>query len=96
MRPGLTGLAQVSGRNSLTWADRIDFDILEKALIRLAAIDKGKADIVELRYFAGMSHQEIAEVTGTSEATVKRGWRAARAWLLDALNADKDVRNAEE
>lgn len=77
-------------------ADRIDFDILEKALIRLAAIDKGKADIVELRYFAGMSHQEIAEVTGTSEATVKRGWRAARAWLLDALNADKDVRNAEE
>lgn len=76
-------------------ADRIDFDILEKALIRLAAIDKGKADIVELRYFAGMSHQEIAEVTGTSEATVKRGWRAARAWLLDALNADKDVRNAE-
>jgi len=76
-------------------ADRIDFDILEKALIRLAAIDKGKADIVELRYFAGMSHQEIAEVTGTSEATVKRGWRAARAWLLDALNADKDVRNSE-
>ncbi|HPE46832.1 MAG TPA: ECF-type sigma factor [Hyphomonas sp.] len=74
-------------------ADRIDFDILEKALIRLAAIDKAKADIVELRYFAGMSHQEIAEVTGTSEATVKRGWRAARAWLLDALEADKQVRD---
>ncbi len=64
---------------------RVDFDVLEKALIRLAAIDKEKADIVELRYFGGMSHQEIAEVTGTSESTVKRGWRAARAWLLDAL-----------
>lgn len=75
-------------------ADRIDFDILEKALIRLAAIDKAKADIVELRYFAGMTHEEIAEVTGTSEATVKRGWRAARAWLLDALSADKEVRDA--
>ncbi|MCA8902195.1 MAG: sigma-70 family RNA polymerase sigma factor [Hyphomonas sp.] len=75
-------------------ADRIDFDILEKALIRLSAIDKAKADIVELRYFAGMTHEEIAEVTGTSEATVKRGWRAARAWLLDALTADKQVRDA--
>ena len=68
---------------------RIEFDILEKALIRLSAIDKEKADIVELRYFGGMSHQEIAEVTGTSEATVKRGWRAARAWLLDALAEDQ-------
>lgn len=70
-------------------ADRIDFDVLEKALIRLAAIDKEKADIVELRYFGGMSHQEIAEVTGTSESTVKRGWRAARAWLLDAMSNDE-------
>nr|WP_321362480.1 ECF-type sigma factor [uncultured Hyphomonas sp.] len=69
-------------------ADRVDFDVLEKALIRLAAIDKQKADIVELRYFGGMSHQEIAEVTGTSESTVKRGWRAARAWLLDAMATD--------
>ena len=70
-------------------SDRIDFDVLEKALIRLAAIDKEKADIVELRYFGGMSHQEIAEVTGTSESTVKRGWRAARAWLLDAMATDE-------
>ncbi len=74
--------------------ERIDFDILEKALIRLAAIDREKAEIVELRYFAGMSHQEIAEVTGSSESTVKRGWRAARAWLLDALAEDKRVRDA--
>ena len=75
-------------------SERIDFDVLEKALIRLAAIDKEKADIVELRYFAGMSHQEIAEVTGSSESTVKRGWRAARAWLIDALQEDRRVRNA--
>jgi RNA polymerase sigma factor (TIGR02999 family) len=67
---------------------RVDFDVLEKALIRLAIFDKEKADIVELRYFGGMSHQEIAEVTGTSESTVKRSWRAARAWLLDALAED--------
>ena len=80
----VTLVTRVSGVNG----DRIDFDILEKALIRLAAIDKEKADIVELRYFGGMSHQEIAEVTGTSESTVKRGWRAARAWLLDAIAED--------
>jgi RNA polymerase sigma factor (TIGR02999 family) len=71
--------------------DRIDFDVLEKALIRLAAIDEEKAHIVELRYFGGMSHQEIAEVTGTSESTVKRGWRTARAWLLDALAEERGV-----
>ena len=69
--------------------DRIDLDVLEKALIRLAAIDKEKADIVEMRYFGGMSHQEIAEVTGTSESTVKRGWRTARAWLLSALSEER-------
>ena len=67
---------------------RLDFDILEKSLIRLNAIDSQKADIVELRYFGGLSLPEIAEVTGTSESTVKRQWRVARAWLADAITAD--------
>ena len=64
---------------------RLDIDMLEKSLIRLSAIDSEKADIVELRYFGGLSLQDIAEVTGTSESTVKRQWRLARAWLLDAI-----------
>ncbi|WP_084395934.1 ECF-type sigma factor [Henriciella aquimarina] len=67
---------------------RLDFDVLEKSLIRLNAIDSEKADIVELRYFGGLSLPEIAEVTGTSESTVKRQWRVARAWLVDAMAAD--------
>lgn len=67
---------------------QLDFDILEKSLIRLSAIDSAKADIVELRYFGGLSLPEIAEVTGTSESTVKRQWRVARAWLADAMAAD--------
>ena len=66
-------------------AQRVDIDILEKSLIRLAAIDAEKANIVELRYFGGMTLEEIAEVAGTSESTVKRQWRVARAWLLDAM-----------
>ncbi len=70
-------------------SQRLDFDVLEKSLIRLSAIDNEKADIVELRYFGGLSLPEIAEVTGTSESTVKRQWRVARAWLVDAISADQ-------
>lgn len=69
--------------------DRIEMDVLEKALIRLSVIDPEKAEIVELRYFGGMTLEEIAEIHGVSEATVKRSWRAARAWLLDCLNEAK-------
>lgn len=67
-------------------AERIETDVLEKALIRLSVIDAEKAEIVELRYFGGMTLEEIAEIQGVSEATIKRHWRAARAWLLDCLN----------
>lgn len=70
-------------------ADRIEMDVLEKALIRLSVIDEDKAEIVELRYFGGMTLEEIAEIRGVSEATVKRSWRAARAWLLDCLSEAK-------
>lgn len=66
-------------------AQAIDFDLLEKSLIRLAAIDPAKAEIVELRYFGGLTLDEISEVTGVSSSTVKRDWRVARAWLLDAM-----------
>lgn len=68
----------------------VDMDLLEKCLIRLSAIDQTRANIVELRYFGGMSTAEIAEVTGTSESTVKRDWRVARAWLLDAMSKGYD------
>lgn len=71
-------------------AQRIDMDVLEKCLIRLSVIDADKASIVELRYFGGMSLEEIAEVSGVSESTVKRQWRVARAWLLDAITSGVD------
>lgn len=72
-------------------AQRLDMDVLEKALIRLTVFDPGKAEIVELRYFGGMSLEEIAEVVGASESTVKRQWRVARAWLLDAMTEEPDA-----
>lgn len=74
--------------------NRMDLDDLDKALIRLATIDEKRAEIVELRYFGGLTLEEIAEVTGTSDSTVKRSWRAARAWLADALKTASDDRNA--
>lgn len=63
----------------------IDLFSLESALIRLGAIDRNLMELVEMRYFGGMTLADIAEVTGWSETTVKRRWRVARAWLANAL-----------
>lgn len=66
---------------------REDLLSLSHALQRLSAIDAEKARIVEMRYFGGMTVSDIAVVTGLSEPTVKRRWNAARAWLIDAIDA---------
>lgn len=54
---------------------------VDAALLRLAAVDPGKARLVELRYFAGLGVDEVAKVTGMSPRTVARDWRFARAFL---------------
>jgi RNA polymerase sigma factor (TIGR02999 family) len=54
---------------------------LDEALASLEGFDQRLARVVELKFYAGMSTAEIAEVTGTSERTVKREWSLARAWL---------------
>ncbi len=72
------------GRNA---PRHLELDALDKALIRLAVIDKQRAEIVELRYFGGLTLDEVADVLDISPATVKRSWRAARAWLLDAMQS---------
>lgn len=77
-------------RLSPSGPDRMELDVLEKSLIRLSVVDPAKAEIVELRYFGGMTLDEIAEVTNSSPSTVKRNWRVARAWLLDSLNEARD------
>jgi RNA polymerase sigma factor (TIGR02999 family) len=64
---------------------RIDLCSLESALIRLGAIDEQLTELVEMRYFGGMTVSDISIVTGWSEPTVKRRWQTARAWLTDAL-----------
>ena len=64
---------------------RLDFEHVDQALERLAAVAPEKAKVAELRYFAGLSVEETGEVLGISPATVKRHWTFARAWLYRAL-----------
>ncbi len=65
-----------------------DIEDFNEALSRLEEVDPEKARIVEQRFFAGLTIEEIAEQSGVSESTVKRQWRVARAWLLDELSQD--------
>jgi RNA polymerase sigma factor (TIGR02999 family) len=58
---------------------------LDEALTRLAQVDPRKAQVVELRFFGGLSAAESAAVLKVSEETVLRDWRLARAWLLAEL-----------
>jgi RNA polymerase sigma factor (sigma-70 family) len=62
---------------------------LDDALERLFEIDADRARVVELRFYAGLTLEEIAQTLAVSESTIVRRWRAARAWLLQAL-ADSD------
>ncbi len=65
---------------------------LDDALNALAQMDPRKARVVEMRFFAGLSVEETAEVLQVSSDTVKRDWRLARAWLLAELG---DSQNRE-
>jgi RNA polymerase sigma factor (TIGR02999 family) len=67
---------------------------LDEALTRLAEIDSRKAEVVKLRYFAGLSIDETADALGVSSATVRNDWTYARTWLrreLDRDQAEKQV-----
>jgi RNA polymerase sigma factor (TIGR02999 family) len=59
---------------------------LDDALARLEQVDARLCRVVECRHFGGLSVEETAEALGTSPATVKRDWQAARAWLRVALD----------
>lgn len=63
----------------------VDLLALDTALNELAGLDERQAQVVELRYFSGLSIEETAEVLHVSPATVKREWSMAKAWLHSAL-----------
>jgi len=69
---------------------RLDEDLLalDVALERLQAVDAHLAKVVELRYFAGLSELEIAELSQRSERSIRRDWQKARLFLLAAMRSD--------
>jgi RNA polymerase sigma-70 factor (ECF subfamily) len=69
----------------LTMHRRVDFSALDDALNDLAAIDERQSEVVQLRFFVGLSVKEIAEVLKVSERTVKQDWQFAKLWLLREL-----------
>ena len=58
---------------------------VHEALEKLATLDERKAQVVELKYFGGLNHDEIAEVLKVSTMTVRRDWVFAKTWLYDEL-----------
>lgn len=67
---------------------------IHQSLERLEELDADLARLVELRFFAGLTEEEIAELRGVSSRTVRRDWKAARAFLLRQLGTLGEVRSA--
>ncbi|HYR86250.1 MAG TPA: sigma-70 family RNA polymerase sigma factor [Terriglobia bacterium] len=70
-------------------AEQPDLADLDEALKRLHAMDSRKSDVVELRFFGGLSVKETAQVLQVSADTVMRDWRLAKVWLLRELSSEK-------
>lgn len=66
-----------------------DLVALDNALNGLAGVDQRKSQVVELRFFAGLSAGETAKVLSVSEETVKRDWKLAKLWLLREMSGEK-------
>lgn len=81
-REPLSRIATPSG------ADANDLVDLEEALTALSEIDERASRIVELRYFGGLTNEQIAEVLDTSVSTVERSWRRSRAWIKAELEGE--------
>lgn len=81
-------LDQVMGVSQNTGISLTTLISLDQALVRLKQLDQRQAQIIEMRYFAGLSLAEIAELLTISPTTIKREWRMARAWLAARLKSN--------
>lgn len=76
------GMVEDPGASALSWAEVIT---VETALAELYRLDERQGQVAEMRLFAGLTHDEVAEVLGVSVPTAERDWRVARAFLARAL-----------
>src|SRR5262249_7726948 len=74
-------------RAGATWPRDCELLALDEALNELTTIDPRLGQIVELRYFGGLSEQEVATVFATSRSTVTREWQTARTWLYRRMTS---------
>ena len=86
-RSGMWARVELDEAVAISEQRDIDLVLLDLALQELAQLDERQARIVELRFFGGLSLEEAGEVLGISEATVKRDWGMARAWLYRRLKS---------
>jgi RNA polymerase sigma factor (TIGR02999 family) len=84
-RPDPAARVSMGHAERLAVDDEVDVLGLDRALSALAELDPRQAQVVELRYFGGLTAEEVAAAMDISLATVNREWRAARAWLRVAI-----------
>jgi len=84
------GALQVSLTEAAAFTRGQDTDLvaLDEALTKLGQVDARKAQVVEMRFFGGLSIAEVAEVLTVSQETVNRDWRLAKVWLLRELGGE--------
>jgi RNA polymerase sigma factor (TIGR02999 family) len=93
-RGGNAQILSIDDSIGLASVSEVAFDELDEALNKLSQLDPDQSKIVELRFFGGLTVDEVAEVMGTSTATVEREWRMARAWLHHQLTAERPRRDS--
>ena len=89
-RPDRSMRVELDDEIATTEARSIDLLMLDEALTDLATLDPRQARIVELRYFGGLSEEEVAAALSLSRTTITREWKRARAWLYHRMTSPPD------
>ena len=85
-RGGKAFTLEVDEASAITREPSLDVIALDDAMKRLSSLDPRQCQIVELRFFGGLSIEETAQAVNISTATTKREWATARLWLYNAMN----------
>jgi len=89
-RPNAAVKVAFDERAGATWPRDCELLALDEALNQLTTIDARLGQIVELRYFGGLSEQEVANVLATSRSTITREWQTARTWLYRRMTSKRE------
>ncbi len=88
-RGGAVKLVSLAEARDVGHNGEVDLFALDEALTGLAALDPRKSQVVELRFFGGLTVDETADVLRTSPETVMRDWKFAKAWLMRELDTER-------